>query len=163
MPFAGEAYMACPLTHDKHAFRECLDAVNTDIVPTKGTDLAAAIAEARRAMKEGAHHKILVLITDGEDLEERGVAEAEKAAAGGGVARDRPSVRRRRAGAGRAEGLGASASPGNRSLAGRPRQLQRGDRRLQGRQLRRSRPPSARVLRRDRTGAARSRVVRARK
>ena len=84
MPFAGQAFLLCPLTMDYGAFGESLQAVNTAIVPEGGTDIALAIETAERAFEKGANHKILVLITDGEDLEGEAI-EAAKSAAENGV------------------------------------------------------------------------------
>ena len=70
IPFAGSAYALCPLTSDYDAFRESLDALDTDLIPKQGTDVASAINEAARLFDEqGNNHRILVLITDGEDLQ----------------------------------------------------------------------------------------------
>lgn len=84
MPFAGSAFMLCPLTLDYNAFRESLDAIDTEIIPHKGTDLASAIREAGRAFDEaGNNHRILVVITDGEDLQGEALEAATRAAADG--------------------------------------------------------------------------------
>ena len=70
IPFAGSAYALCPLTSDYEAFRESLNALNTDLIPKQGTDVASAINEAQRLFDEqNNNHRILVLITDGEDLQ----------------------------------------------------------------------------------------------
>ena len=70
IPFAGSSYALCPLTLDYDAFRQSLDALDTDLIPRQGTDVASAIREAERLFTEkGTHHRILVLITDGEDLQ----------------------------------------------------------------------------------------------
>ncbi|HCJ12339.1 MAG: hypothetical protein A2Y14_05270 [Verrucomicrobia bacterium GWF2_51_19] len=75
--FAGQAFLQCPLTADYDAFRQSLEALDTDIIPVPGTDVSAAIREALTAFSKDANHKILILITDGEDLEGQGVALAE--------------------------------------------------------------------------------------
>jgi len=80
IPFAGEAYLMCPLTLDYDAFRQSLATVDTDIVPVPGTDLSNVIRVAQKALDSEANHKILVLITDGEDLEGDALAEAKRAA-----------------------------------------------------------------------------------
>jgi len=80
IPFAGEAYLMCPLTLDYDAFRQSLATVDTEIVPVAGTDLANVIRVARKALESEANHKILVLITDGEDLEGEALAQAKQAA-----------------------------------------------------------------------------------
>ena len=69
LPFAGTAFLMCPLTLDYDAFRNSLEALDTEIIPEGGTDLASAIYEAEAAFQNDANHKILVLVTDGEDLE----------------------------------------------------------------------------------------------
>jgi Ca-activated chloride channel family protein len=65
--FAGSAFLQCPLTLDRGAFRESIEAVD---VPRGGTNLSAAI-EASLAAFEGRQgsHQAIVLITDGEALE----------------------------------------------------------------------------------------------
>ena len=68
--FAGNAFLQCPLTLDYDAFRQSLDAVDTRIISRGGTDIAAAIHEAEAALEgKGNKERILVLLTDGEDLE----------------------------------------------------------------------------------------------
>jgi len=70
IPFAGNAFSLCPLTLDYGAFFQSLDALDTHIIPHQGTDLATAVREANRLFeKEGNNHRILVLVTDGEDLQ----------------------------------------------------------------------------------------------
>ena len=86
IPFAGTAFALCPLTLDYEAFRESLNALNTDLIPRQGTDLASAIKEASRLFDEnGNNHRILVLLTDGEDLQ-GDVIDAAKEAAKKGMA-----------------------------------------------------------------------------
>jgi Ca-activated chloride channel homolog len=82
--FAGNAFLQCPVTLDYDAFRESLDALDTKVIPRGGTDIAAAIREAEAVFKtRTAAEKILVLITDGEDLGGEGVAAAKEAAKNG--------------------------------------------------------------------------------
>ena len=86
IPFAGSAFALCPLTLDYDAFRESLDALDTDLIPRQGTDLASAIKEAERLFDEDKNnHRVLVLMTDGEDLQ-GSVIDAAKAAAKKGMA-----------------------------------------------------------------------------
>ncbi len=70
VPFAGTAFLQCPLTLDTGAFLQSLDAVEVGIIPRGGTALAAAI-ETSLAAFEGreANHQAIVLITDGESHE----------------------------------------------------------------------------------------------
>jgi Ca-activated chloride channel family protein len=80
VPFAGSAYALCPLTLDYDAFRESLNIVNTNMIPHQGTDLASAIQEAERLFTENQNNqRILVLITDGEDLQGDVLDSAKKA------------------------------------------------------------------------------------
>ncbi len=80
LPFAGSAYLMCPLTIDYSAFESSLDAINTTIIPKGGTDLASAIVEAESVLSNEANHKILVFITDGEDLRGESLQAAKNAA-----------------------------------------------------------------------------------
>ena len=80
IPFAGSAYALCPLTLDYDAFRESLQVVNTQMIPHQGTDLASAIREAERMFQQNQNNqRILVLITDGEDLQGDVLEAAKKA------------------------------------------------------------------------------------
>lgn len=81
--FAGSAFLQCPLTLDYDAFRATLDATDTDSIPTGGTNLAAAIEEASAALDDERNFKLLVILTDGEDLEASGIAAARAAAENG--------------------------------------------------------------------------------
>jgi Ca-activated chloride channel homolog len=68
--FAGSAFLQCPLTLDRGAFLESLDAIQVGIIPRGGTALAAAIDTSLDAFegKQGKNQAI-VLITDGESHE----------------------------------------------------------------------------------------------
>ena len=82
--FAGDAFLQSPMTMDYDAFREALNALDTNVIPRGGTDIARAIGEAQAAFRTGNDHdKILVLVTDGEDLEGSAVTAAEAAAKDG--------------------------------------------------------------------------------
>jgi len=83
IPFAGDAFLMTPLTLDYGAFLESVRAVDTRTIPQGGTNIAAAIHEADRAFVDGAKQKILVLITDGEDLEGEALSAAKEAGANG--------------------------------------------------------------------------------
>jgi Ca-activated chloride channel family protein len=68
--FAGSAVVQCPLTLDYGAANLFLDAVNTQIIPEPGTALAAAIKTAASAFSSKERkYKVLLVFTDGEDLE----------------------------------------------------------------------------------------------
>src|SRR5262245_17174064 len=68
--FAGSAFPQCPLTLDRGAFLESLEAIQVGIIPRGGTALAAAIDTSLGAFegKQGKNQAI-VLITDGESHE----------------------------------------------------------------------------------------------
>lgn len=83
--FAGQAFLQCPLTFDYDAFREALMAVDERTIPVPGTDIGRALDEGAAAMEKNERHKILVLVTDGEDLEAGGIARAKQLAQKGVV------------------------------------------------------------------------------
>jgi Ca-activated chloride channel homolog len=80
LPFAGTAYLMCPLTIDYDAFVYSLSVVNTDLIPQGGTNIAAVIDKAVEVLSNGANHKILIVITDGENLQGDALQAAEAAA-----------------------------------------------------------------------------------
>ncbi|GBE51867.1 von Willebrand factor type A domain protein [bacterium BMS3Bbin14] len=79
LPFAGSAFLMCPLTLDYAAFDFSLDALDTNIIPKGGTDLAAAIKAAESVLANETNHKILILVTDGENLQGDALAAAREA------------------------------------------------------------------------------------
>ena len=79
MPFAGTSYLMCPLTADYQAFEQSLGTIDTAIIPLGGTDIRQAIISAETIVNNEANHKILILITDGENLEGDAVAAAAEA------------------------------------------------------------------------------------
>lgn len=83
MPFAGSAFLMCPLTVDYNAFEQSLQAVDTNIIPEPGTNLGEAIRGAETVLHNDANHKLLIIVTDGENLEGDAVAAATKAAENG--------------------------------------------------------------------------------
>lgn len=83
--FSGQAFLQCPLTLDYDAFRMSLEALDTNVIQRGGTNIAAAIAEAASAFARTSNHKVIVLISDGEELESSAVERAKKAASDGVV------------------------------------------------------------------------------
>src|SRR5438270_8423474 len=81
--FAGSAFLQCPLTIDDGAFRQSIEALDVNIIPQGGTALAEAIQTALTAFKEADNHKVLVLMTDGEDHDSGALEAATKAAEAG--------------------------------------------------------------------------------
>ena len=79
--FAGSAFLVCPLTLDYGAFHESLDAVDVHTIPLGGTNIPGAIAAARAALsRRPGSDRILILVTDGENLEGDALAAATAAA-----------------------------------------------------------------------------------
>jgi Ca-activated chloride channel family protein len=81
--FAGNAFLQCPLTIDDTAFRQSVEELDVNTIPQGGTAVAEAIETAEAAFKEGDNHKVLVLMTDGEDHDSGAVEAAKKAAQAG--------------------------------------------------------------------------------
>lgn len=74
--FAGQAFLQTPPTLDYNAFRESLNATAPSILSRGGSDLGRAIEEAAKAFPSENNVKVVVLLTDGEDLGGRAVASA---------------------------------------------------------------------------------------
>jgi Ca-activated chloride channel family protein len=83
--FAGQAFLQCPLTFDYGAFQDALMTLDEKTIPVLGTDVGRALDEGFHAMDKSDRVKLLVLITDGEDLEKGGVKVAESLAKEGVV------------------------------------------------------------------------------
>lgn len=78
--FAGEAFLAAPVTQDHAAVRRNLDALDTNAVAKPGSDMAAAIKLAQKTFENGKFEsKALVIITDGEELQGDAVVAARDA------------------------------------------------------------------------------------
>jgi Ca-activated chloride channel family protein len=69
--FSGDAYIACPLTLDYAAAKMFLEDIDTEYVALPGTNIGLAIRKAVEGFVETEHkYKVMLLITDGEHLEE---------------------------------------------------------------------------------------------
>lgn len=78
--FAGQAYVQLPITTDFNAAKLFLSTIDTDIIPTQGTAIGAAIDLAMESfVGEDNKHKALVIITDGENHEDDAIESARKA------------------------------------------------------------------------------------
>ena len=67
--FAGEAFLECPLTLDYGAAKMFLDILDPDVIPIPGTAIGKAIRVALRGFNQKERkYKVMVLLTDGEDL-----------------------------------------------------------------------------------------------
>ena len=80
--FAGTSFLQCPLTIDYNGFLLALDDLNVGTIPRGGSSLSSAMEEALKAFRgPEKKYKVLILISDGEELEGDAiarVAEAEK-------------------------------------------------------------------------------------
>jgi Ca-activated chloride channel family protein len=82
--FAGTAFLQCPLTIDYNGFLLTLDDLNTETIPRASTSISSAIKEAIEVFKgPEKKFKVLVLVTDGEELEGNALAAAGEAAQAG--------------------------------------------------------------------------------
>jgi|GEM_PF-568681 len=82
--FAGEAFVQAPMTIDQAVFAEALEALDSGVIPRGGTNIAAAVRTAIQAMSsEPDRRKILVILSDGEDLQGEVAAAGREAARAG--------------------------------------------------------------------------------
>jgi len=83
--FTSQAFTQCPLTTDYSAALMFLDIMNTSLLPQGGTSLAEAIRTSSASFRdEEKKHKLVILISDGEDHEEK-ISEAVKDAVDKGI------------------------------------------------------------------------------
>jgi len=68
--FSGNAFVQCPLTADYQTFLMFLDQVTTESISSGTTSLASAITKAAEVFNRSQErkHKLLLLVTDGEDF-----------------------------------------------------------------------------------------------
>jgi len=68
--FSGSTFVQCPLTSDYGAFMMFLDGVDVETISSGTTAIDQAIRKALEVFKQmpGRKHKLLVLLTDGEDF-----------------------------------------------------------------------------------------------
>ena len=78
--FAGEAYVQLPITTDHSAAKLFLNNISTDIVPTQGTAIGAAIDMGMKSFDlVNGTTKAMILMTDGENHEDDAVSAAKRA------------------------------------------------------------------------------------
>ncbi len=78
--FAGEAFVQCPLTLDYSVVEIFLDVIDVNLIPTRGTAIGDAINEAIKAFEgHERKHKVLMLLSDGEDHNTDPIAASEEA------------------------------------------------------------------------------------
>jgi Ca-activated chloride channel family protein len=64
--YAGDAYTISPLTRDSGTILNLLPTLSPDIMPTKGSNLAAALSLAERLLAQGGHVSgDIIVMTDG--------------------------------------------------------------------------------------------------
>jgi len=79
--FAGTAFSQCPLTIDRAAARMFIEILDSGLIPEPGTDIGKAVSLALDTFqKHQRKYKVLILITDGENLEGDPFAEVQRAA-----------------------------------------------------------------------------------
>jgi Ca-activated chloride channel family protein len=72
--FSSEAFMQCPLTYDQTALNLFIDAMNTALVPSGGTDFGPPLRMAMDKLESDntkateVTSKVILLISDGEDF-----------------------------------------------------------------------------------------------
>ena len=76
--FAGSAFLQTPPTLDYSAFRESLSSIDPKVMSLGGSNLGSAIKEAAKAFPPDNNVKIVILLTDGEDLTGEALKAAEK-------------------------------------------------------------------------------------
>lgn len=86
--FAGEAKLMIPLTQDMDTFRGLVHPLDPSSARRGGTDIGTAIDSAVAALTTNnettnishvGDHEVIIVLTDGEDLEGRGLAAAKRA------------------------------------------------------------------------------------
>ena len=79
--FAGNAYMQMPMTSDAASAKLFLNGINTNMAPTQGTAIGAAINMALNGFSQSKKsQKAIIIITDGENFEDDAVEAAQNAA-----------------------------------------------------------------------------------
>ena len=78
--FAGDSYLQLPLTTDYSAARLILSTIDVDVVPIPGTAIGSAIKLAMKSFASGEKkHKVIIIISDGENHEDDAVNAAKDA------------------------------------------------------------------------------------
>lgn len=84
--FAGHSYLQLPLTVDYSAMRMMVQNVSPDMVPAQGTVIGDAVEMAQQSFSQTERkYKSLILISDGEDHDEKAVEKVREAADNGVV------------------------------------------------------------------------------
>ena len=79
--FAGSSHLYLPMTTDYEAAQLFLNDIDTQMIPTQGTALSAALETGLSAFtEESEKYKVLILVTDGEDHEGKAIDISREAA-----------------------------------------------------------------------------------
>lgn len=84
--FGGNAYLQMPLTTDHSALKLYLNNLNTDLIPTQGTNFADAIRlgmESFDSESSSNEHNTIIIISDGENHDEEAIDVAQMAGSEG--------------------------------------------------------------------------------
>ncbi|MDD3049832.1 MAG: VWA domain-containing protein [Candidatus Cloacimonetes bacterium] len=76
--FAGRSFVSCPLTDDYGAAKLFLNLLDTESAGYYGTNIGDALQESVSLFRESQKYKIIVLISDGEDLESKSIEVAQE-------------------------------------------------------------------------------------
>lgn len=82
--FSSEAFVQCPLTFDQSALNLFIETLNSELVPSSGTDFAPPLSLALSKFKLDEENpskqksKIIILISDGEDFGEESTEVAQE-------------------------------------------------------------------------------------
>jgi len=78
--FAGDSYLQLPLTMDYSSARLILGTIDVDVVPIPGTAIGSALKLAMKSFAAGEKkHKVIIIISDGENHEDDAIAAAKEA------------------------------------------------------------------------------------
>ena len=78
--FAGDAYIQVPITNDYSGIKAILSSLSTDNVSKQGTNISSAIDLGMKSFTEDKKKgKAIIIITDGENHEEKAIEKAKEA------------------------------------------------------------------------------------
>ncbi|MBC8527042.1 MAG: VWA domain-containing protein [Candidatus Cloacimonetes bacterium] len=67
--FSGRSFVQCPLTSDYSALKMFTSIIDVDIIPEEGTDISSAIKKSLTLFTKETENRVIILITDGENLQ----------------------------------------------------------------------------------------------
>lgn len=78
--FAGDSFVQCPLTDDYGAAKLFLNLLDSNTILSYGTDIGGAMTKAISLFDEQEKHKVIIIVSDGEETKETALKAAEEAA-----------------------------------------------------------------------------------